>query len=209
MTEIIEHEFKWSGTLKALSEVRYIVLHHTASETADVQGIHKLHLGNGWSGIGYHLLVRKDGTVHRGRPLDKQGAHAEGRNYCSVGICFEGNFENGQMGEKQVQAGVWAVLYLRGLFPKAEVLGHKALCATACPGRFFPMERIGGVMTGKEIYEALSDYLEKQELPEWAREDFLRAVSLGITDGTKPMAVVPRYQAAIMAARAVGEDEGK
>lgn len=200
--EIIEHDYAWRTAPSVLSGVEYIVLHHTASETATAEAIHALHLANGWSGIGYHLLVRKDGTVHAGRPLDRQGAHAQGYNYCSVGLCFEGNFEYEQMSEKQAAAGVRAALYLRGRFPAAQILPHKSLCATACPGQLFPLERIGGVMTGKEIYEVLSDYLQEQELPEWAQEEFKAAISLGITDGTSPMAMVPRYQAAIMAARA-------
>lgn len=62
------------------------------------------------------------------------------------------------------------------------------------------------IMTGKEIYDALNDYLKKQSVPAWAREELAEAVKLGITDGKEPMGMVPRYQAAIMAKRAL---EGK
>ena len=58
------------------------------------------------------------------------------------------------------------------------------------------------IMTGKEIYDALNDYLKKQPAPAWAREEVAEAVRLGITDGKEPMALIPRYQAAIMAKRA-------
>ncbi len=58
-------------------------------------------------------------------------------------------------------------------------------------------------MTGKEIYDALSDYLKKQPVPGWAKEELAEAVKLGITDGKEPMGMVPRYQAAIMAKRAM------
>ena len=57
-------------------------------------------------------------------------------------------------------------------------------------------------MTGKEIYDALQDYLKKQPAPDWARAELAEAVKLGITDGKEPMALIPRYQAAIMAKRA-------
>ena len=57
-------------------------------------------------------------------------------------------------------------------------------------------------MTGKEIYDALCDYLGSQPLPAWARAELEEAVALGITDGENPMALIPRYQAAIMALRA-------
>ena len=61
-------------------------------------------------------------------------------------------------------------------------------------------------MTGKEIYEALNAYLKTQPAPNWAKAELAEAVALGITDGKEPMALIPRYQAAIMAKRAA---EGK
>lgn len=63
-------------------------------------------------------------------------------------------------------------------------------------------------MTGEEIYTKLNEYLAEQPLPDWAKEEFQEAVDRGITDGTNPMQLIPRYQAAIMAKRAarIGED---
>ena len=58
-------------------------------------------------------------------------------------------------------------------------------------------------MTGEEIYNALQEYLKAQSLPDWAEEELKEAVELGVTDGKNPMQLVPRYQAAIMAKRAV------
>lgn len=57
-------------------------------------------------------------------------------------------------------------------------------------------------MTGKEIYDALCAYLSSQPLPAWARTELEEAAAMGITDGENPMALIPRYQAAIMAKRA-------
>lgn len=54
-------------------------------------------------------------------------------------------------------------------------------------------------MTGEEIYRALRDYCAAQSLPQWAEEELREAVELGITDGSDPMGLVPRYQAAILA----------
>ncbi|MPM04294.1 hypothetical protein SDC9_50570 [bioreactor metagenome] len=56
-------------------------------------------------------------------------------------------------------------------------------------------------MTGEEIYIALNEYLSDHEAPEWAKAELQEAVDLGITDGTRPMQLIPRYQAAIMAKR--------
>lgn len=59
------------------------------------------------------------------------------------------------------------------------------------------------VMTGQEIYLALSEYLSKQELPNWAKKEFGEAVAMGLSDGSNPCLLAPRYQAVIMAKRAV------
>lgn len=57
-------------------------------------------------------------------------------------------------------------------------------------------------MTGEEIYKALNDYLRNMSAPDWAQKELAEAKALGITDGTRPMELIPRYQAAIMAKRA-------
>ena len=58
-------------------------------------------------------------------------------------------------------------------------------------------------MTGKEIYDALNEYTKTLPAPEWAEAELAEAVAAGITDGKNPMQLVPRYQAAIMALRAM------
>lgn len=63
-------------------------------------------------------------------------------------------------------------------------------------------------MTGEQIYNKLNDYLRSQPAPDWAQTELAQAVAMGITDGTRPMELVPRYQAAIMAKRAVERAKG-
>lgn len=58
-------------------------------------------------------------------------------------------------------------------------------------------------MNGKEIYEKLNEYLRVLPCPPAMADELAEAVDLGITDGTRPMELIPRYQAAIMAKRAV------
>ena len=58
-------------------------------------------------------------------------------------------------------------------------------------------------MTGEEIYNKLQAYLATQPLPSWAKAEIEEAKALGITDGKNPMQLIPRYQAAIMAKRAM------
>ena len=58
------------------------------------------------------------------------------------------------------------------------------------------------IMTGKEIYDALNSYLSKQPVPAWAKAELEEAKRMGITDGSEPMQLIPRYQAVILAKRA-------
>jgi N-acetyl-anhydromuramyl-L-alanine amidase AmpD len=207
--KIIEEKYKWHGTLVKRTKTTEIILHHAAAKEASPQQIHQVHLGNGWVGIGYHYYVRKDGTIYRGRPEDAVGGHATGHNSVAIGICFEGNFEIEQMSEAQKKAGRALVQDVLTRYPKAKVLRHRDVNATACPGKYFPFDYITGVemededMDGKEIYEKLTEYLKEQPLPKWAEAELKEAVKMGITDGSNPCSLIPRYQAAIMAKRAV------
>ena len=58
-------------------------------------------------------MVRKNGTIERGRPEHTQGAHASGSNFDSIGICFEGNFDAETMGAAQKNAGIELIQYLK------------------------------------------------------------------------------------------------
>ena len=158
--KIIEKAYNWSGPLTKRAATRFIVLHHRAGD-GDAEGIHRLHLNEGYSGIGYHFYIRKDGTVYRGRPIDTMGAHCLGSNANSIGVCFEGNFENEKMNEKQIKAGNELVLYLKGLYPDAEIKGHKELYKTVCPGKNFPLEAIKKGGTRVTVDEAKKIIKEK------------------------------------------------
>lgn len=65
------------------------------------------------SGIGYHFLVRKDGTIYQGRPEDTIGAHAKGANHDSIGICAEGDFMKEEMNPLQLNALIDLVSYIK------------------------------------------------------------------------------------------------
>ena len=66
----------------------------------------------------------------------------------------------------------------------------------------YPKKEENDTMTGEQIYNALNAYLDAQPVPEWAEKELAEAKEMGITDGSAPMRLVPRYQAAIMAKRA-------
>ena len=154
---ITEQTYQWNGTLTKRKETKYIILHHRGGN-GDVQSIHMQHIKeNKWVGIGYHFYVRKDGSVYRGRSINAWGAHCINYNDKSVGVCFEGNFENETMTAAQIKAGQELVSYLKGLYPSAEVKRHKELDSTACPGKKFPFEEIKKGITTVAKYESAND----------------------------------------------------
>lgn len=139
--EIIETNLKFNGILTKRTETNTIVLHHAGADCT-IEQVHQWHLANGWAGCGYHFLVRKDGQVYRGRPIDTIGAHAYGGNKDSIGICFEGNFEIETMSDIQVKAGNELVNYIKSIYGDLKLKRHKEVVATLCPGKNFPFEQI-------------------------------------------------------------------
>ena len=117
-----------------------VVLHHRAG-SGDVQSIHADHLRRGWWGIGYHYYIRRDGSLWRGRPEVYCGSHAgasSGYNTHSIGICFEGNFEKEHPAAAQLDTCRALLADLMTRYPIQEVLRHRDLAATVCPGKYFP-----------------------------------------------------------------------
>jgi N-acetylmuramoyl-L-alanine amidase len=78
-------------------EITEFIAHWTGTYTNQDVGaddVHQWHLDRGWSGCGYHYVIRRDGRLQRGRPLERQGAHsgAYGHNKRSIGISMAGGY---------------------------------------------------------------------------------------------------------------------
>ena len=126
------------GDMSPRSKVlEYIVIHHTASTAKEtVEQIHNFHINNnGWAGIGYHFYIRKDGTIYRGRDEKYAGAHCENYNSVSLGICLEGNFEIEQPTDSQLKSLSELLQHLKQKYGNVQIVGHRDLNATACPGK--------------------------------------------------------------------------
>ena len=150
--KIIEHTYKWNGTLATRPATKNIVMHHAEAVHCTVDDIHTWHLQNGWVGIGYHLFVTKTGDVIRCRPIDAEGAHTlGGYNDNSIGICHEGNFEIEVMGEAQSKASIEAIRYVRSLYHGLKVFRHCDLNNTKCPGANFRNQIIFEGMMDVEV----------------------------------------------------------
>lgn len=76
-----------------MRKINKIVIHCSDScDSLDIgrREIDEWHKARGWSGIGYHFLVRRNGTIEIGRPEETIGAHVKGHNRNSIGICWIG-----------------------------------------------------------------------------------------------------------------------
>ena len=61
--QIIRKKYNWASPLFKRNKTNRIILHHAQAKTCSVEDIHQWHLKKGWSGIGYHFLIRKDSTI--------------------------------------------------------------------------------------------------------------------------------------------------
>jgi hypothetical protein len=119
----------------ARTSTDYIVVHCSATRPGTDIGaaeIDRWHQDRGWRGIGYHAVIRLDGTVEPGRGLDEVGAHCASHNRVSVGVCVVGGV--GEDGKPACTITDVQQVALRGLlaawqqrWPDAEVLGHRDL----------------------------------------------------------------------------------
>lgn len=131
----------WFSSLVDRSYTDMIVIHHVGEIDRDVSAeeIHQWHQNQGWSGIGYHYVIRKDGTIERGRPRTAIGAHAQGFNSRSIGINIAGDFEQAYPNDEQIESAAKLIAELSdiyGITPTANsVVGHRDLMATTCPGQ--------------------------------------------------------------------------
>lgn len=76
-----------------MREIDKIVIHCSDSPDSldiGVREIRDWHKQRGWSDIGYHYVIRRNGTVESGRPFEIKGAHVRGHNEGSIGICWIG-----------------------------------------------------------------------------------------------------------------------
>ena len=121
----------WMDGKSTAAKVREIRLWHTRD--------------NGWSDIGYHIIIDRDGTVCAGRPMERVGAHTVGRNTGSVGVCLIGGHgaaatdrfdQHFTVSQDRALRAVLADL--RRKYGNLAVSGHNEHAAKGCPGFHVP-----------------------------------------------------------------------
>jgi len=133
--------------IKALTpaDVKFIAIHCSASNPKmdiGVEEIDRWHRARGFVKIGYHYVIRRDGTLEMGRPTTEIGAHVEGYNSSSIGVCLVGGVDSSKLMKPEdnftpAQFGSLTILLtgLTKLYPGAVVQGHRDFpnVAKACP----------------------------------------------------------------------------
>tara|TARA_B000000441_G_scaffold131817_1_gene117051 strand:- start:775 stop:2331 length:1557 start_codon:yes stop_codon:yes gene_type:complete len=135
--EELEAEFR--STTREITEV---VLHWSATFLNQDWGseeLHEIHTQRGFSGIGYHYVIRKDGRLQRGRPVDVIGSHAKdnGHNKYSIGVCLIGGYNcmsktknpdrfvsSASINEKQMETLEQFMKMFYQVFPGGQAWGH-------------------------------------------------------------------------------------
>lgn len=201
--KVISSDFKWAYALTPRSVTTHLILHHAGASSATAAGIHAYHLSKGWAGIAYHYFVAKSGEIYSGRPENMRGGHTTNWNYCSIGVCFEGNFETEQMPEAQIAAGRELVADIAARYPSIVIGRHSDFGQTACPGKNFQFDRIVCSKSEEPQKDA-----ELSEAPsDWAKSSCEWAVEKGLFQGSGDTSfhwheAVTREQLAVILERA-------
>ncbi len=135
----LDHHLNFKD-LKPRPRTSRVVIHHSASSDVSAAEIHRWHLAKGWSGIAYHYLIRKSGQIELGRPADTIGAHTQGYNQDSIGICLTGNFMQETPAAEQITALRQLIYDIEKQYGNIEINRHRDLAPTSCPGDLFRWE---------------------------------------------------------------------
>ena len=134
-----------------MRQIKRIIIHCAATPPTwmdgrdlaeQVQEIRRWHVQErGWSDIGYHWIIGRDGSVATGRPEGVQGAHTRGHNTDSLGVCLIGGHGSqatdapaDHYTPAQLRALRELVVEIQREHPGATVHGHNEFSAKACPG---------------------------------------------------------------------------
>lgn len=126
-----------------MRNINEIIIHCSATPEGKhftAKDIDQWHKQRGFSGIGYHFVVLLDGTIEKGRPIEKVGAHVAGRNTGTIGICYIGGLTKDGKTPKdtrtpqQKQSLINLCKSLISNYPPIKrISGHNEYAKKACP----------------------------------------------------------------------------
>lgn len=135
------NKIKGSNLIKSKRIINEIIIHCSATvEGKDytTEDIKKWHKARGFSDIGYHYIIYRDGSIHNGRNVNISGAHCTNHNAHSIGICYIGGVDKYNKPKdtrtlEQKNSLKNLLLKLKALYPKAAIHGHNEYANKACP----------------------------------------------------------------------------
>lgn len=122
--------------------IKELIVHCSATPEGkdySVDTIRQWHLQRGFSDIGYHYVIYRDGSIHIGRDESIIGAHCTGHNTNSIGVCYIGGCASDGKTPKdtrtieQKQSLVKLLKELKTKYPQASIHGHRDFANKACP----------------------------------------------------------------------------
>lgn len=122
--------------------IKELIVHCSATPEGkdySVDTIRQWHLQRGFSDIGYHYVIYRDGSIHTGRDESIIGAHCTGHNTNSIGVCYVGGCASDGKTPKdtrtteQKQSLVKLLKELKTKYPQASIHGHRDFANKACP----------------------------------------------------------------------------
>ena len=122
--------------------IKELIVHCSATPEGkdySVDTIRQWHLQRGFSDIGYHYVIYRDGSIHIGRDESIIGAHCTGHNTNSIGVCYiggcasDGKTPKDTRTTEQKQSLVKLLKELKTKYPKASIHGHRDFSSKACP----------------------------------------------------------------------------
>lgn len=143
--------------------IKYVVVHHNGVAGRTIEDVRRTHVEqNGWKAIGYHYVIHEDGTIHTGRPESRAGAHVEGLNASSIGICLigDGNASDFNAAQYDTLVTLLRLLMTRYKLLARAVIGHretktlvKPALATKklCPGTKVDLDALRARLTAPEL----------------------------------------------------------
>ncbi len=135
-----------------MRKIDKVILHCSATPPKmdiGVKDIDRWHKEKGWSGIGYHYVIKRDGSIEDGRPIEKTGAHVRGHNTGSIGICIVGGVDEYMEAEENFTDEQWRSLrnllkICKADYKRATIHGHNEFSHKACPSFDVGFELIYG-----------------------------------------------------------------
>lgn len=115
--------------------IKLVVIHASAtkpSQDIGVREIDRMHRARGFLKIGYHYVIRRDGMMEKGRSVTEPGAHVEGHNKHSIGICMVGGIDGQGKPASNFTDEQWRTLsalvrMMKNRYPAARICGHRDL----------------------------------------------------------------------------------